>query len=985
MPAQPEVDSEVHDHLDVDVPLGGRALVVSDLHLPAQPTAASRQAVRELGQALEGWAGPGVLVLLGDVLELLLGNDAADPAPALDAHPAFTAALNRFAAEPGRRIVYVIGNHDGRLAWDVASAGVVVAATGAALCLSLDLRFATGGGLRTVRVEHGHRLDPHNAFADPRNPLDIPLGHHVAREALPALEGAAWLSGVEHLADPATIPSFIASRLAYRKMARYLSWLAVPLLLALLVKIPLVVALAERKGRADDLTLWSHRLLMVAGVVFVDLALVGVTVALGARQAWRALAGSLGAIGSRDGNRAAQTEAEALVDKGYAGFITGHTHRAELRPVGRGFYANTGCCDEILVERPARLGLPPVFGAEQERSWVELEAGAELRVRLHHTRTPERTEQFLERVVARRRPATPERPEVVAEFPEGPSWPMDDSGVVLLRRVRRRASAALAVAGVLNLVSAVTPPLRYRLHWLRAAVPLAVPQVAAVAVALAGLGLLLLGRGVRRGQRRAWLVSVGLLAGSAVLHLVKGVDIEEVVMATAVAGYLVIHRRAFRVASDAPSARLGLLWAAAGAAIATAVGTAAAWLIKTPTGRLPLQRAALAAVGRLVGLSPVPVEHHLDDFLSPVLAAVGFGVVAVLGWQLLQPVIHRAADRGRADRARAKRAVTRYGYDSLAYFALRDDKEYFFWGETVVAYAVLGGVALVSPDPIGPFGERAMAWDAFRRFAEESGWIVAAMGVTEDWLPIYRASGLRTMYVGDEAVVDCREFTLDGSRMKSLRQAYNRVARGGYTVEFHDPARIDPALADELRALSQESRRGETERGFSMTLGRIFSPGDTGLLLAVCRDDDGVAVAFCQFVPAAGIGGFSLDMMRRSIGEHPNGLLDYVLMETIFHLKTGGYRGLTLNFATLRAVLAGETGDGVSQRIERWLLQKMSDTMQIESLRHFNAKYDPDWRPRYAVYESPGNILPSAWAVAKAESFVELPVIGRMFTPNSAA
>src|SRR5919206_155340 len=99
--------------------------------------------------------------------------------------------------------------------------------------------------------------------------LDIPLGHHVVREALPALEGAAWLSGVEHLADPASIPNFIASRLAYRKMARYLGWLAVPLLLALVVKVPLVVALAERRGRAGDLTLWSHRLLMTAGVVVV--------------------------------------------------------------------------------------------------------------------------------------------------------------------------------------------------------------------------------------------------------------------------------------------------------------------------------------------------------------------------------------------------------------------------------------------------------------------------------------------------------------------------------------------------------------------------------------------------------------------------------------------------------------------------------------------------------------------------------------------
>src|SRR5438067_3450809 len=457
--------AEVCDHLDVDVPLGGRALVVSDVHLAAPSTVASRQAARELAVALEGWAGPGVLVLNGDILELLLGDNGGDPAPALAAHPRFTAALARFAAEPARRIVYVVGNHDGRLAWDADAARTVADQTGAELCLAAELRFETGGGPRVVRIEHGHRLDPSNAFADPRNPLDIPLGHHVVKEALPALEGAAWLSGVEHLADPSSIPNFIASRLAYRKMARYLAWLAVPLFLALAIKIPLVVALAERGGRAESLVTWSHRLLMIAAVVFVDVALVGLTVALGARQVWRALAGSLGALGSRDGNKAAQTEAEALIKDGHAGFISGHTHRAELRPVGGGFYANTGCCDEILVERPARLGLPPVFGAEQERSWVELEAGAELRVRLHHTRTPQPSEKFLERLVARRRPETPLRPEVVAEFPHGPSWPEDETSLVRLRSIRRRAAGALAVAGVLNLVSAVTPPLRARLSW----------------------------------------------------------------------------------------------------------------------------------------------------------------------------------------------------------------------------------------------------------------------------------------------------------------------------------------------------------------------------------------------------------------------------------------------------------------------------------------------------------------------------------------
>src|SRR5437763_6833005 len=150
--------AEVCDRLDVDVPLGGRALVVSDLHLAAPSTVASRQAARELAIALEGWAGPGVLVLNGDILELLLGNDTGDPAPALTAHPRFTAALARFAAEPGRRIVYVVGNHDGRLAWDGNAARTVTEQVGAELCLAVDLHLETAGGSRVVRVEHGHRL-----------------------------------------------------------------------------------------------------------------------------------------------------------------------------------------------------------------------------------------------------------------------------------------------------------------------------------------------------------------------------------------------------------------------------------------------------------------------------------------------------------------------------------------------------------------------------------------------------------------------------------------------------------------------------------------------------------------------------------------------------------------------------------------------------------------------------------------------------------
>ena len=372
----------------------------------------------------------------------------------------------------------------------------------------------------------------------------------------------------------------------------------------------------------------------------------------------------------------------------------------------------------------------------------------------------------------------------------------------------------------------------------------------------------------------------------------------------------------------------------------------------------------------------------MDDFLSPSLLAVGIGLGMAAIWLALRPVVlrHRHSDTGLP---RAREIVFEHGRGTLDYFALRSDKQFFFSGESLVAYGIYGSVCLVSPDPIGPLSERDQVWADFRAFADAHGWTLAVMGAGEDWLPLYRDSGMYDLYTGDEAVVDVRRFNLEGGRNKGLRQAVNRIAKYGYTISFHDPAKLDESMRVALQDVMTKSRRGDVERGFSMTLGRIFEPEDEGLLLAVASDADGRPVSFCQFVPAPGIEGYSLDLMRRDDGEHPNGLLDFVVVETIRYLQARNMRGLGLNFATMRAVLAGESGDGLTQRVERWLLRRMSDSMQIESLWRFNAKFDPDWQPRYAVYDSPEHMLPCAIAVARAESFWELPVIGRLFVPPS--
>jgi lysylphosphatidylglycerol synthetase-like protein (DUF2156 family) len=798
---------------------------------------------------------------------------------------------------------------------------------------------------------------------------------------------------VEALSDPLAFPVFVASRLAYRRLARYVWWLLLPLLAAVVLEAPAVEAALRATGEAQAVASWPDRLLIAGGGAAALVVLLFTALVLIANRAWSSVSSSLNKRGVGL-NEAARAEARRLIQDGFAGLITGHTHHAELALLDGGFYANTGSCTDVIDQAPARFGLPPVFMPHRQLAWVELEAGADLHVRLLHGQADLAAGTTLERLVSKRPPAVDSRPTVVASLPPGPnqldpSWPPRVEDGARLRRARRIGATAIAAAGVLDLASALTPPIGDRLRFLGGMVPLAVPEVAAALVVLAGLGLLLMARGVRRGQRLAWAVSLGLLVVSCALHVVKGVDVEEASAALVVAGYLVVQRRAFRGRADHQSIRKGLTTLAAGAAVATASGTVAVELLDAQNGRLPLGRALLAVVERLVAVNSIVLPHRVDMFLTPALAAAGFGLAAAAGWLLFRPLVHAGASGG-SEVARAREIVNRHGHGTLAYFALRHDKAHFFFGDSVVAYAVRGGVCLVSPDPIGPVSERGQVWAAFRRFADDHAWPLAVLGTGEDWLPVYRAGGMHDLYVGDEAVVDCTRFSLDGGNAKSLRQAVNRVARNGYRVEFHDPSRLDPDLQRSLREVMTRSRRGDVERGFSMTLGRVFLPEDRDLLMAVCFGPDGRPAAFCQYVPAPGIDGYSLDLMRREShthdgANHPNGLLDFVVVETIRHLRATGRRGLGLNFATMRAVVAGEAGDGAVQRVERWLLRRMSDSMQIESLWRFNAKYDPDWAPRYAVYDAPENIVPAALAIARAESFWELPVIGRFLVPAPAA
>ncbi len=184
-----------------------------------------------------------------------------------------------------------------------------------------------------------------------------------------------------------------------------------------------------------------------------------------------------------------------------------------------------------------------------------------------------------------------------------------------------------------------------------------------------------------------------------------------------------------------------------------------------------------------------------------------------------------------------------------------------------------------------------------------------------------------------------------------------------------------------------ESRRGDVERGFSMTLGRVFEPEDRGLLLAVALDADDQPAGFCQYVPARAIEGWSLDLMRRSEAPGvPNGITEFIVAKTIDHLRQrrfGRARARTSRRSARCSRARPATGS--CSAAQKWILERVGDSMQIESLWTFNEKFQPEWHPRYAAYDSPEHMLSASIAVARAESFFDIPLIGRFFKPTATS
>ena len=175
---------------------------------------------------------------------------------------------------------------------------------------------------------------------------------------IPKIEwlGRDWLTGAHEMADPADFPSFLASRLVYRKLVRHLWWL----LLAPIAIFALVLPEVGRVGdRFQTTGRWLHDVEILGYGALVDIAIIALIIAIVSRHAWTTISGLALSGRGYDQNSAARERADELIGQGYTGYLSGHTHHPELHAHGDGFYGNTGSCTSVVEAIDTIYGMPP--------------------------------------------------------------------------------------------------------------------------------------------------------------------------------------------------------------------------------------------------------------------------------------------------------------------------------------------------------------------------------------------------------------------------------------------------------------------------------------------------------------------------------------------------------------------------------------------------------------------------------------------------
>ncbi len=365
----------------------------------------------------------------------------------------------------------------------------------------------------------------------------------------------------------------------------------------------------------------------------------------------------------------------------------------------------------------------------------------------------------------------------------------------------------------------------------------------------------------------------------------------------------------------------------------------------------------------LLGNDDIHPRTRTAQWFIDSLDLLGATSVAFAIFSLFRPIQYRFAERPQLFQ-RASSVLDRFGTSSEDAFKLWPaDKSYFFVsnGDAFVAYLVQSGSALVLGEPVGPIHEWPRLLSEFQAYCRRHDWLIAMIYLPPEHLSIVEQAGMRSVKIGEDAIVETARFMESTGRNKHFRAVRNKFVRLAYEYVVSEA----PHTPEILRSTATVSRNwlggsGRKERGFA--LGSYDRNYMKNCRLHLLYDASGQLIAFANEIRSYNPEQSTIDLMRHKL-KTETGAMDYLFLSMIEYTYLKGIAEFSLGIAPL-AGLKDEGPKPVEQRFLSYVGTLGFGGFAFEGLRRYKSKFEPRWEDRYMAYDAgPAGFLRSGNAL----------------------
>jgi len=516
----------------------------------------------------------------------------------------------------------------------------------------------------------------------------------------------------------------------------------------------------------------------------------------------------------------------------------------------------------------------------------------------------------------------------------------------------------LLILGIVNIISVLTPAISERVQILKDILPIQAIHVSDYLVLTAGFFLLITAAFLLKGLKTAWWFAVILSSVSLVGHLTKAIDFEEASIALLVILFLIGSRKEYYIKTNPKMRNVGLqtsLLTAAGTLVYGIVGFY--FLDKRhfnidfnfwQSMRYTIQNYFMIGTNEIV-----PASKFASKFLLSINIS-GFFSIAFLIYTFVRTYVHQKNVTDE-DLELANELLTKYGNSSLDFFKTSADKMIFFSEnrKAFISYRISGNFAVVLENPVAENSDELQKCiSEFDLFCYQSGMKSIYYRVPEDCIDIYHQLRKKSLFLGQEGVVDLTLFKLEGGARKPMRNAINKVIDRGYKTTIHE-APVKDGILQKIKAVSDEWLQ-EMERSEI-----IFSQGmfdweqlKNQTIITVESPEEKV-IAFLNVIPDFAKEEGTYDLIRKT-KDAPNGVMDYILVELFNYFKSKQIRFVNLGFAPMSGLDDPHT---FPEKSMKFAYEKIRSFSHYKGLREYKEKFEPTWHNKYLIYQHDYDLL----------------------------